>query len=309
MAPQDYHASMHIRDIMERDGRTISFEFFPPATDAAGERLEARLEQFASLAPSFVSVTYGAGGSTRTRTHDLVIRLQDRGELDPVPHLTCVSHGQAEIDGILQRYAAHGISNILSLRGDAPEDGGGGSAFRRAADLVSRIVAFNGSGQHPDGRGFGIGVAGFPEGHPETPNQLVHMDHLKAKVDAGADWITTQLFADNTHFIDWRERCELAGITVPIMAGIMPITSLATMKRMADLAAGMTFPARLQRRLMRHRDDAASIEQIGIQWAVEQCNDLLDGHVAGIHFYTLNRSDATQRIFEALGAGSSADLR
>jgi methylenetetrahydrofolate reductase (NADPH) len=134
------------------------------------------------------------------------------------------------------------------------------------------------------------------------------MDHLKAKVDAGADWITTQLFADNSHFIDWRERCELAGITVPIVAGIMPITSVATMERMADLAAGMTFPARLQRRLLRYRDDAASIEQVGIQWAVEQCNDLIDSGVAGIHFYTLNRSDATQRIFEALGAGSSADL-
>ena len=308
MAPQDYHANMHIRDIMQRDGRTISFEFFPPATDAAAAELETRLGQFASPSPSFVSVTYGAGGSTRLRTHDLVIRLQNLGTLDPVPHLTCVSHEQAEIDDILRRYADHGISNLLALRGDAPADGGGPSAFRYAADLVSHIVAFNGSGDHPDARGFGIGVAGFPEGHPETPNQLIHMDHLKAKVDAGADWITTQLFADNSHFIDWQERCELAGITIPIVAGIMPITSLATMKRMADLAAGMTFPARLQRRLMRFRDDAPSIEQVGIQWAVEQCNDLLDGGVAGIHFYTLNRSDATQRIFEALGAESSADL-
>ena len=302
---------MHIRDIMDRDGRTVSFEFFPPATDVAAARLENRLEQFALLEPSFVSVTYGAGGATRTRTHDLVIRLRERGTLDPIPHLTCVSHGQAEIDDILERYASHGISNLLALRGDPPLDGGGGAstAFPQAADLVRRIVSFNGSGGHPDARGFGIGVAGFPEGHPDTPNQLTHMDHLKAKVDTGADWITTQLFTDNAHFTDWRERCELAGITVPIIAGIMPITSLATMNRMADLAGGMTFPARLQRRLLRHRDDPASIEQVGIQWAVEQCNDLLDGGVAGIHFYTLNRSDATQRIFEALGAGSSADLR
>jgi len=301
---------MHISDIMDRDGRTVSFEFFPPATDAAAKRLEERLEHFVSLAPSFVSVTYGGGGSTRTRTHELVIRLQAGGALDPIPHLTCVSHGPSEIDDILSRYASHGISNILALRGDKPVDGSTTpTALPNAVDLVNLIVQFNASGVHPDPRGFGIGVAGFPEGHPDTPNQLTHMDHLVAKVDAGADWITTQLFTDNTHFIDWRERCELAGITVPIIAGIMPITSLATMQRMADLAGGTTFPARLQRRLLRHRDDPASIEQVGIQWAVEQCNDLLDGGVAGIHFYTLNKSDATQRIFEALGAGSAADLR
>jgi methylenetetrahydrofolate reductase (NADPH) len=302
---------MHIRDIMDRDGRTISFEFFPPATNTAAAALETRLEQFAALKPSFVSVTYGGGGSTRARTHELVLRLQDRGLLDPVPHLTCMCHSRADIAEVLERYARAGISNLLGLRGDMPREAAdvAETDYQHAADLVSHIVEFNESGAHPDGRGFGIGVAGFPEGHPDTPNQLVHMNHLKAKVDAGADWITTQLFADNGHFTDWRERCELAGIDVPIVAGIMPITSLATMNRMANLAAGMTFPAKLQRRLMRHRDDAASIEQIGIQWAVEQCNDLLDMGVAGIHFYTLNRSDATKRIFEALGAGTSADLQ
>ena len=302
---------MHIHDIMDRDGRTISFEFFPPATDMAATALETRLDQFAALKPSFVSVTYGGGGSTRSRTRDLVLRLQCRGVLDPVPHLTCLCHGRSEIAQVLEQYAAVGIGNLLALRGDIPRESGtgGSSDYQYAVDLVTHIVEFNGSGAHPDPRGFGIGVAGFPEGHADTPNQLVHMDHLKAKVDAGADWITTQLFADNSHFLDWRERCELRGIEVPIVAGIMPITSLATMKRMADLAAGMTFPAKLQRRLMRHQDDAASIEQIGIQWAVEQCNDLLDTGVSGIHFYTLNRSDATKRIFEARGAGTSADLR
>jgi methylenetetrahydrofolate reductase (NADPH) len=302
---------MHIRDIFKRDDRTVSFEFFPPGTAAAAAALEARLEQFSSLAPSFVSVTYGAGGSTRDRTHDLVLRLHAQGQLDPVPHLTCIGHTSTEIRELLDRYAQHGIGNILALRGDAPQGGTkpGTGDLAHAVDLVREIASFNEAGAHPDARGFGIGVAGFPEGHPETPNQLVHMDHLQAKVQAGADWITTQLFTDNSHFYDWAERCELAGIQVPIIAGIMPITSLGTMARMADLAGGTTFPARLQRRLLRYRDDPASIEQVGIQWAVEQCNDLLDHGVAGIHFYTLNRSDATTRIFHALGAGSSADLR
>ncbi|MDP7030089.1 MAG: methylenetetrahydrofolate reductase [NAD(P)H] [Phycisphaerales bacterium] len=302
---------MHIADIMARDRRTVSFEFFPPSSDQAAAALEQRLAAFAEFEPSFVSVTYGAGGSTRVNTHDLVVRLQDEGRLDPVPHLTCVAHDEAGIDDILQRYARHGISNILALRGDVPADGQAHApeAFPHAADLVRHIDRFNQAGGHPDARGFGIGVAGFPEGHPETPNQLVHMEHLRQKVDAGADWITTQLFTDNSHFFDWRDRCDLAGITCPIIAGLMPITSLATMRRMADLAAGTTFPARLQKRLQRYQDDPAAIEQVGIQWAVEQCNDLLDQGVAGLHFYTLNRSDATRRIFEALGAGSSAVLR
>ena len=302
---------MHIADILARDGRTVSFEFFPPSSEAAAAALEDRLDAFAELEPSFVSVTYGAGGSTRTRTHDLVVQLQDEGRLDPVPHLTCASHNEAEIDEILQRYARHGISNILAVRGALPAEGPSRQpdAFPHAADLVRHIDRFNQSGGHADPRGFGIGVAGFPEGHPETPNQLVHMEHVRQKVDAGAAWITTQLFTDNSHFFDWRARCDLAGVTCPIIAGLMPITSLATMRRMADLAGGTTFPARLQKRLQRYQDDPASIEQVGIQWAVEQCNDLLDQGVAGLHFYTLNKSDATRRIFEALGAGSSAALR
>ncbi len=306
-----YHRHMHMADIMARDGRTVSFEFFPPANDSAAAALEHRLAAFAELEPSYVSVTYGAGGSTRARTHDLVVSLRDQGRLDPVPHLTCVCHDKIDIDAILERYARHGISNILALRGDIPQGVGPLEAevFPHAADLVRHIQQFNQQGNHPDSRGFGIGVAGFPEGHPDTPNQLVHMEHLRHKVDEGAAWITTQLFTDNSHFFDWRDRCALAGITCPIIAGLMPITSLTTMRRMAELAGGTTFPARLQKRLQRHQDDPASIEQVGIQWAVEQCNDLLDQGVAGLHFYTLNRSDATRRIFEALGAGSSAALR
>jgi len=166
---------------------------------------------------------------------------------------------------------------------------------------VKFIRKFNASGSHPDERGFGIGVAGFPEGHPGTPNRLVEMDHLKQKVDEGADYIVTQLFFDNRDFLDFRDRCELAGITVPIIAGIMPVTSLASMKRMAELAAGARFPARLLRALQRCGGDAEAMSRVGIHHASEQCRDLLENKVRGIHFYTLNRSDATKQIFESLG--------
>lgn len=302
---------MHIAEIFARDGLTASFEFFPPRNDAGWESLYATIADFEGLAPSFVSVTYGAGGSTRQNTHDLVLRLRKTTALDPVPHLTCVGHTAAEIDSLLERYAAEGVSNILALRGDPPRGGSApiGGDFRHAAELVAHIRRFNQAGRHPHPRGFGIGVAGYPEGHPDTPNTLRQMDHLKAKVDAGADWICTQLFFDNNAFYDWRERCELAGIGVPILAGIMPVASLAGLQRMADLAAGTRFPAALLRAIRRCGDDPEAVSRVGIHWATEQCRDLLDHKVRGLHFYTLNRSDATRRIFQTLGAKDSASLR
>lgn len=306
---------MHFRDIVARDGRTISFEFFPPKTDGGWDALYASITELEPLAPSFVSVTYGAGGSTRDRTHELVERLRRDTSLDPIPHLTCVGHGAADVAAILERYASAGVSNILALRGDLPPgmtlDDRGSDAFRHAAHLVGFIRRFTDSraGTHPDSRGFGIGVAGFPEGHPETPNQLRQMDHLKAKVDAGADWVCTQLFFDNARFYDWRDRCRLAGISVPLIAGIMPVTSIAGLHRMADLAAGTNVPARLLKAIARCDDDPEAVARVGVHWATEQCRDLLDNGVDGIHLYTLNRSDATTGIYRALGARSSAALR
>ena len=294
---------MHIRDVLARDGMTASFEFFPPRTDAAWADFVASLAEFEALRPSFVSVTYGAGGSTRDRTDALVGQLGSSTSLAPVPHLTCVGHTQGEIDSILAGYAARGVSNVLALRGDAPRTAAPGEPghFRHAADLVRAVRAFNAAGRHPDPRGFGIGVAGFPEGHPETPNTLVQMDHLKAKVDAGADFVVTQLFFDNDAFFDWRDRCRLAGISVPVIAGLMPVTSVAGMRRMADLAAGTRFPAPLLKHLKRCEDDPESVANVGIHWATEQARDLMDRGVDGIHFYTLNRSDATRRIYRTLG--------
>jgi methylenetetrahydrofolate reductase (NADPH) len=292
---------MHIREIFQNNPTTFSFEFFPPKTPEAAESLFEVIRDLEPYQPHFVSVTYGAGGSTRELTHDLVVRIRKTTTLDPIPHLTCVCHKESEIASILERYAKAGVDNILALGGDAPRGAAYNKAdddFQHAADLVSFIQKFNttqGNG------GFGVGVAGFPEGHPSTPNRLLEMDYLKRKVDAGADYIVTQLFFDNRDFLDFRDRCDLAGIRVPIIAGIMPVTSLGSMRRMAELAAGARFPAKLLRALQRCGEDAEAVSRVGIHYASEQCHDLLENKVRGIHFYTLNKSDATKRIFESLG--------
>ena len=303
---------MHIQDIFAKHPTTFSFEFFPPKTGQGAEELFNNIAEFEALKPSFVSVTYGAGGSTRELTHDLVVRIHNSTALDPIPHLTCVCHGEREIRKIVERYARAGVSNILALGGDPPRGmelyDRSTDAFHHAADLVRSIRAFNDSGAHPDKRGFGIGVAGFPEGHPTTPNRLLEMDYLKAKVDAGADYIVTQMFFDNRDFYDFRERCELAGIRVPIIAGIMPVTSMGGLERMAELAAGARFPAPLLRSVQRAAHDGEAVKRVGIHWATEQCRDLLDRGARGIHFYTLNRSDATKRIYLSLGLRDSEAL-
>jgi methylenetetrahydrofolate reductase (NADH) len=295
---------MHITDIMRGSSPTFSFEFFPPKNPEAAETLYRTIRELESYMPHFVSVTYGAGGSTRDLTHDLVERIQNTTKLDPIPHLTCVCHNEHEIEEILLRYAKSGIGNILALGGDRPaviRYDKARDSFQHAIDLVNFIRRFNESGAHPDHRGFGVGVAGFPEGHPATPNRLVEMDYFKAKVDAGADYIVTQLFFDNRDFLDFRERCTLANIHIPIIAGIMPITSMSGLKRMAELAGGARFPAKLLHALQRGQSDPEIVRRVGIHYALEQCHDLLHNDVAGIHFYTLNRSDATRVIFDSLG--------
>ena len=303
---------MHIRDILADPKPSLSFEFFPPRTTAGWEELYQTIRELEPLNPSFVSVTYGAGGTTREMTLDLVLRIKQTTSIPPVPHLTCVGHSEAEVEAILIRYAEAGVGNILALRGDPPRDrpdyDWSEGDFRHASDLVAFIKRFNGKGLHPDPRGFGIGVAGFPEGHPSTPNRVDELEHLKAKVDAGADYICTQLFFDNHDFLDFRDRCRFAGIGVPILAGIMPITSLQGMKRMAELAAGARYPAKLLRALDRANGNPRSVERVGIHYAAQQCAQLLDQGVDGIHFYTLNKSHATREIYANLGlAAARAD--
>ena len=197
------------------------------------------------LRPSFVSVTYGAGGTTRERTHDLIVRIHRETNLTAVSHLTCVCHTEEELSAILDRYATSGIVNILALGGDPPRNQIGYDRSKDAFAHADGLVRFIKSRTLPgDPRGFGLGVAGFPEGHPATPNRLTEMDYLKQKVDAGADYICTQLFFDNRDFYDFRERCDLAEIKVPIIAGVMPVASRSGMVRMARVGAGSAVPGR-----------------------------------------------------------------
>jgi len=305
----------HILDIFKQRKTTFSFEFFPPASDEAADELFATIKEMEPLKPSFVSVTYGAGGTTRDRTGNLVIRIKRETKTEPIAHLTCVGHTEAEIYDVLERYATESVLNILALGGDPPKGDAAYDrsldAFEHAVDLVKFIRDFadrQAGRMIADKRGFGIGVAGFPEGHAGTPNRIAEMDHLKAKVDAGADFIITQLFFDNRDFDDFRERCTLAGITVPIIAGIMPIISEKGLIRMADLAEGSRFPAKLLRALKRCDGDPEGVRNVGIHWATEQCRDLLDSEVDGIHFYTLNKSSATREIYKSLGVKDSIAL-
>jgi len=288
-----------IADILKNQRISFSFEFFPPKDQAASELLFHSISELIPLQPTFVSVTYGAGGSTVDLTHDIVTRLQRETGLTVVSHLTCVGTPLDGIKGILDSYYNSGIRNIMALRGDMPKGCAPATDFRYAADLVSHIKK-----NYPD---MGIGVAGFPEGHPETPNRLKEIDYLKAKVDAGADYICTQLFFDNRDFYDFRERCVLAGINIPIIAGIMPATNRKGMERMADLALGARFPARLLKAFSRVSDDKG-FENVGIHWATEQVRDLIDNDVKGIQFFTLNKSKATLKIYDSLGVANSSGL-
>lgn len=299
---------MRVAELLRGDRPIFSFEFFPPKTEAGWDRLFHTIrDELLPLEPAYVSVTYGAGGSTRERTHSLVTRIQREFGLTVVAHLTCVGSTAADIAEILTEYDQAGVHNVLALRGDPPSsatgmprellgpDGHGSPDFPHAADLVAFIRR-----RFPH---FSIGVAGFPEGHPDARNRLVELEHLKAKVDAGADYIVTQLFFDNHDFYDYRERCRLAGIGVPMIAGIMPVTTHAGMMRMADLSAGSRFPAALLRLLGRARDEAG-FTQAGIHWATAQVADLLNHDVAGVHLYTLNHSPASLQICRALGLSS-----
>jgi methylenetetrahydrofolate reductase (NADPH) len=287
---------MHISQILNRKKTSISFEFFPPKNEEASEDLFKNIQDLSSLNPAYVSVTYGAGGSTRDLTHDLVVKLQQKTGLTIVSHLTCVGATKTEIGEILKRYEASGIHNIMALRGDPPKGQTEFSKFSNGFEYAGELVAFI-KENFPK---MGIGVAGFPEGHPSTPNRLKEIDFLKWKIDQGADYICTQLFFDNNDFYDFVERCEIAGIKVPIIAGIMPVSSRKGMARMAELALGSRFPAKLLKSLSRAEDDSYA-ENVGIHWATEQVRGLLDHNIAGIHMYTLNKSKATRKIYESLG--------
>ncbi len=287
---------MEILPLLDAPETTLSFEFFPPKNDSAADDLLQTVHELGQLNPAFVSVTYGAGGTTREKTRRVVQRIMKETQVPTIPHLTCIGHSREEMTEILDGYAEDGVQTLLALRGDPPRDqpdyDRGKDDFQYASELVAFIK------DHP--HDFTIGIAGFPEGHPTTPNRLQEMDFFKKKVDAGADYICTQLFFDNRDLYDYRERCSLSGIELPIVAGVMPLTTMSGMKRMAELAAGSRFPAKLLRPLQEAEGDASAMQDAGIQYAIDQCQDLINNGISGIHLYTLNKSKATQRIAKSL---------
>lgn len=292
---------MRIDDLLRSGQPTMSFEFSPPKDEAGFRQLYQAIDRLKPLHPSWVSITYGAGGSTRRQTIELSERIQNEMGLRVMAHLTCVDHTREEIDAILDRFYASGIENILALRGDPPQGRAlsvqPADGFAYASELVAHVAA-----RHP----FCIGVAGYPEGHIQCLNRTRDLEHLKAKVDAGASLIITQLFFDNDDFYRFRDEARAIGITVPIIAGIMPIRNVAQIKRFVTLC-GAKIPHPLLLAIETVEEDADAVYRLGVEHAIRQCADLLDnGHADGLHFYTLNRSRATTDIVRALNGKITA---
>ncbi len=288
---------MRIRDEIGKNGPVYSFEFFPPKTPAGEASLFEAIDRLRELRPTFVSVTYGAGGSTREKTIELVGRIKNEIGLEAMAHLTCVGAGRDELASVLRRLQDHGIENVLPLRGDAPRET---QRFEPAPDgfaHANELVEFIRSSGHT----FCLGGACYPEGHVECRDLSQDLAHLKRKVDAGLDFTITQLFFDNSYFFDFVERARAAGVAVPILAGIMPITNVSQIERFTSMC-GARIPAELGARLNRSREDEAAVVEIGIEHATTQCRELLLAGVDGIHFYTLNKSTATRAVLERLRA-------
>jgi methylenetetrahydrofolate reductase (NADPH) len=274
-----------------------SIEFFPPKDDAGVEALRQTAAALKPISPDFVSVTYGAGGSTRQRTAQVCGLLRSEFGYTVMPHLTCVGHSRAELEEIADRIHADGFRNIMALRGDPPK---GSAEFTPAADglryaneLVSLLKA-----RHPD---FCLGVGGYPEKHPEAKSEEVDMENLKRKVDAGAAFVTTQLFLDNAAYYRFCERCAKAGVAVPIVPGIMPVLSLKQIQRFTAMC-GTSLPSTLLRRLEAAGDAPEIVETVGIDWALSQIRDLLAHGAPGYHLYILNRAKSALALSAGLAA-------
>jgi methylenetetrahydrofolate reductase (NADPH) len=290
---------MRIADRFAQPGPVFSFEFFPPRTPEAVERLYRTATELKALRPAFVSVTYGAGGSTRHLTVDLVTRIKHEIGLETMAHLTCVGHTQAELAEVLDTLAAGGIENVLALRGDPPQ---GETRFVRPeggfgyGQELARFVKAN--------YDFCVGGAAYPEGHTEAVDRESDLRHLKEKVESGAEFLITQLFFDPNDYFRFVERALAIGIDVPIVPGIMPVTNVAQIHRFTSMC-GASIPDALRDLLDRVKDDDQAVVAVGVEWAADQCRRLLAGGAPGIHFYTLNRSKSAQMVFDSLyGTGS-----
>lgn len=288
-----YAGRVRIDEILKAGGPVFSFEFFPPKTDKGSANLLRTIEELKALDPSFVSVTYGAMGSNRGQVIELVQKIKNDLGVEAMAHLSCTGHTREELQGVLDQLSGVGIENVLALRGDPPKGEEfkavpGGFAY--ASDLAAMIKE-RGS--------FCIGGAAYPEVHPDAPDAETDLGHLVTKVDAGADFLITQLFFSNPDYFDFVERARAKGISVPIVPGIMPITDVAQVKRFTAMC-GAKIPSGLLSKLEAADGDSEKVLQVGVDHATEQCRELLDGGAPGVHFYTLNRSPATRRILTAL---------
>jgi methylenetetrahydrofolate reductase (NADPH) len=288
---------MKISDILKTSLPTISFEFFPPKNDEAMANLMETLARLHELRPSFATCTYGAGGGTRARTLEVTLKIKQQFGLEAMAHFTCVGQTLKDIDGVLENFAKHGIENVLALRGDRPTNQPEPPEswfpdFKNAVDLLRHL-------RRQFGNTFSLGCAGYPEKHPEATDFEIDLQRLKEKVDAGADFIITQLYFDNEHFFHFTKRCREIGITVPIIAGIMPVTNVAQIKRFTAMC-GAALPNAMLADLDPIANNADLVTQYGIEWSTRQCRELLAAKVDGLHFYTLNKSQATRQIVKNL---------
>jgi len=280
----------------------ISVEIFPPKTPDGDAALLETLDHLAAYRPAFVSCTYGAGGSTRDRTLELCREIESRYDTVATAHLTCVGSTRDQLIDWIARVRAAGIGNIMALRGDPPRGenvfAGVPGGLEHANELVELI--------REESDELGVGVAAYPEVHPEAPDAATDLENLKRKIEAGADAAFTQLFYINENFLRFRDRCRQSGIEVPLVPGIMPITEFSRIQRIASLC-GAEFPSDLAQRLEAAKDDRDVQLAVGVEYAVEQCLELIAEGVPGIHFYALNRSQACACILEQLGRGPSSE--
>ena len=285
---------MKIKDVLKRR-RTISFEFYPPKTADGIPAVLQAIQQLKVFDPDFVSVTYGAGGTTRAFTEEITVQVKREADLEVIAHLTCAAQTIEEVHGFLMRLEKAGIENVIALRGDPPRgqsnfvpaQGG----FRHATELIAHMR-----------RNFHFGIAGacYPEGHPESPDLRADIQYAKLKVDTGADFLITQLFYDNSHFFTFMDRAQQVRIDVPILAGVLPILSTVQIRRFTALC-GVRIPPALDKQLDRFANDDAAVRELGVEYATAQVRELLDSGVPGVHFYALNRSYSISRILRNLG--------
>ena len=281
---------MKIKEILEQKRPTISFEVFPPKTEDKYETVKEAALEIAKLKPAFMSVTYGAGGGTSRYTVDIASTLMEQGGVTPIAHLTCVSSTREKVREVLGELKDREIENILALRGDIPEGGAVENDYRYASELIYDIK------QAGD---FCIGAACYPEGHVESENKTVDIGYLKEKVEAGCDFVTTQMFFDNNILYNYLYRIRERGITVPVVAGIMPVTNVSQIKRICQMS-GTALPARFKALLDRFGNSPAAMKQAGIAYATEQIIDLIANGVNGIHVYSMNKPDVAGKIRENL---------